>query len=77
MTTVTTNTKAPGMVLREDLYRQVWEAPMEKLAATYGVSDRGLAKICQRNRIKAAMDKADWQHRVPTRGTHTKVADVA
>jgi hypothetical protein len=35
-------------ISREDLYRQVWETPMVKLATRYGVSGNGLAKICDR-----------------------------
>lgn len=35
-------------VSREELYRQVWETPMVKLAANYGISGNGLAKICSR-----------------------------
>lgn len=35
-------------VNREDLYRQVWETPMSKLAAEYGISGKGLAKVCDR-----------------------------
>jgi hypothetical protein len=33
---------------REELYTQVWAEPMIKLARRYGLSDRGLAKICTR-----------------------------
>ena len=33
---------------REELYAQVWAEPMTKLAKRYGLSDRGLAKICTR-----------------------------
>jgi len=33
---------------REELYAQVWAEPMSKLAQRYGLSDRGLAKICTR-----------------------------
>jgi hypothetical protein len=35
-------------VSREDLYRQIWETPMSRLAKQYGISDNGLAKICNR-----------------------------
>ena len=31
---------------REELYAQVWAEPMTSLAQRYGLSDRGLAKIC-------------------------------
>ena len=33
---------------REELYAQVWAEPMTRLAQRYGLSDRGLAKICTR-----------------------------
>jgi len=35
-------------LLREELYEQVWAEPMTKLAQQYGLSDRGLSKICER-----------------------------
>ena len=35
-------------VTREELFRQVWEMPMSRLAATYGITGNGLAKICDR-----------------------------
>lgn len=36
---------------REELYELVWSTPMQKLAETYGLSDRGLAKTCARHFI--------------------------
>jgi hypothetical protein len=33
---------------RQALYDEVWSAPMVKVAKKYGLSDRGLAKICAR-----------------------------
>jgi hypothetical protein len=33
---------------REELYELVWSEPVEKIAAQYGISGRGLAKICRR-----------------------------
>ena len=33
---------------REELYELVWAEPIMKLARQYGLSDRGLAKICDR-----------------------------
>ena len=33
---------------REELYTQVWAEPMTMLARLYGLSDRGLAKTCDR-----------------------------
>jgi len=36
---------------RNELYDQVWEEPMVKVAARYGLSDVGLAKTCKRHKI--------------------------
>jgi len=36
---------------REGLYRAVWSEPVHTVAARYGVSDVGLAKLCRRHRI--------------------------
>ena len=36
---------------RKALYKRVWSEAMTKLAKEYGLSDRGLAKLCQRNGI--------------------------
>lgn len=36
---------------RQDLYELVWSEPMTRLAVRFALSDRGLAKICQRMRI--------------------------
>jgi len=47
---------------RDELYKQVWETPMMKLSREYGLSDRGLAKICKRLNIP-----------VPPRGYWAKV----
>ncbi len=35
-------------ITRESLYEQVWKKPLKDLAAEYGLSDVGLAKICER-----------------------------
>ncbi|MDZ7736870.1 MAG: hypothetical protein U5P41_12800 [Gammaproteobacteria bacterium] len=34
--------------ISEELYQQVWQTPMSKLAEQYGISDNGLAKICRK-----------------------------
>jgi hypothetical protein len=47
---------------REELYELVWAEPIMKLAGQYGLSDRGLAKICDRMGIP-----------VPGRGYWAKV----
>ena len=36
---------------RRELYDLVWETPIAKLAEQLGISDRGLAKICERHRV--------------------------
>jgi len=36
---------------RQELYEQVWSTPMRTLARTYGLSDVGLAKICERHDV--------------------------
>ena len=38
-------------VSREELYQQVWQTPMTQLAAQYGISRRGLAKVCDRLKV--------------------------
>lgn len=38
----------PVTVNRDELYAQVWDKPMSRLAAEYGISGVGLAKICRR-----------------------------
>ena len=39
---------------REELYKRVWSTPMSKLAADFGLSDVGLAKVCKRHKIPSA-----------------------
>lgn len=36
---------------RQELYDLVWSTPMQKLAESFGLSDVGLAKICDRHRV--------------------------
>jgi hypothetical protein len=43
--------KDPREVSREELYRQVWQTPMSRLALEYGISGNGLAKICDRLKV--------------------------
>ena len=40
--------KQPITLTREDLHRNVWETPTSRLCAEYGISGRGLKKICDR-----------------------------
>jgi hypothetical protein len=45
------NQKSSVVVTREELYRQVWETPMNRLGTRYGITGNGLAKICERLRV--------------------------
>ena len=45
------DTDGPIKLTRQQLYDEVWSEPMTKLAVKYGLSDVGLAKICNRNHI--------------------------
>lgn len=36
---------------RKELYERVWQTPMVRLAKEYGISDQGLAKICNRHAV--------------------------
>jgi len=38
-------------IKRSQLYEKVWASPMTHLAREFGLSDRGLAKLCERNDI--------------------------
>ncbi|CAM3343934.1 hypothetical protein [Paracidovorax anthurii] len=40
-----------GAITRTDLYRQVWETPLSRLAPELGLSDNGLRKLCKRHDI--------------------------
>lgn len=48
---------------RQDLYQLVWTEPITTLAKRFGISDRGLTKVCQRSDIPA-----------PPRGYWAKIA---
>jgi hypothetical protein len=45
---------------REALYKMVWSEPVSKLAREYGLSDRGLGKICKRLEIPVP-GRGYWQ----------------
>ena len=45
---------------REELYKMVWSEPVSKLARGYGLSDRGLGKICNRLEIPVP-GRGYWQ----------------
>jgi hypothetical protein len=38
-------------VSREELYHEIWQEPMTKVAPRYWISDVGLAKVCQKHNI--------------------------
>ncbi|NKJ90568.1 hypothetical protein GFM14_02920 [Rhizobium leguminosarum bv. viciae] len=39
------------VLTREELHELVWSTPMQQLAQLYGISDRGLAKTCERHLV--------------------------
>ncbi|MEA2986960.1 MAG: hypothetical protein QOD94_3214 [Alphaproteobacteria bacterium] len=43
--------KSAKVVTRSELYQLVWKEPMSRLAATFSMSDVGLAKICRKHDI--------------------------
>lgn len=66
--------KQPVVLSRDDLYQKVWTTPMNRLAAQYGITGNGLAKICLRLNIpcpargywaKKAAGKRVVQYRLP------------
>jgi len=72
-------------VSRKELYQQVWETPMSRLAQRYGISGNGLAKICDRLRVpypphgywaKKAAGKKVVQYRLQERAADTPDAAV-
>ncbi len=60
---MTASGKKAVSLTRAELYELVWKTPMNKLAANYGVSGNGLAKICDRLEVP-----------YPPRGYWAKVA---
>jgi hypothetical protein len=58
-------------ITRSELYEQVWTEPMSKLAKRYGLSDRGLAKICGRNDIPCP-PRGYWAKKQSGHGVHRK-----
>ena len=47
----------PIAITREELYEKVWKTPMWRLCEEFGLSGRGLGKLCER-----------WNVPVPPRG---------
>ena len=43
--------ESPVVITRQDLYEMVWSEPMSSVAKRYDISDRGLAKICERLKV--------------------------
>ncbi|MEJ0025943.1 MAG: hypothetical protein WDN01_07940 [Rhizomicrobium sp.] len=41
----------PVLLSRRELYDLVWSKPMRDVAADFGISDVGLAKVCERHRV--------------------------
>ncbi|MDH4980942.1 hypothetical protein [Hyphomicrobium sp. D-2] len=41
----------PVTITRDELYRRVWETPMSRLAEEFGITGKGLSKICDRLEI--------------------------
>jgi hypothetical protein len=72
--------KRPAAVSRKDLYRRVWETPITRLAAEYGISANALAKICDQLKIpypprghwaKKAAGKKVVEYRLPEPDSNT------
>jgi hypothetical protein len=40
--------RQPVVLSRDELYSRIWATPMIRLAAQYGITGTGLAKICAR-----------------------------
>lgn len=66
--------RKPVCLTRDELHRRVWETPMSRLAAQYGISGNGLAKICKRLEVpypprgywaKKAAGKSVIHYRLP------------
>jgi hypothetical protein len=53
-------------VTRRDLYEQVWSMPMMHLAKHYGLSNKGLSKICDKYKIPRP-SRGYWINRKPTK----------
>lgn len=56
-------------VTREELYAQVWTTPMHHLAARYGISGNGLAKICDRLNVPYP-PRGYWAKRAAKKDVH-------
>ena len=72
--------KQPATLSRDELYSQIWTKPMRRLAARYGITGTGLAKICARLNVpcpprgywaKKAVGKPVVQYRLPAPDANT------
>jgi hypothetical protein len=64
-------------VSREELYKQVWERPLMKVAADYNITGTGLKKICERHEIPTP-ERGHWaklEHGKPV--SHPPLPDVS
>src|SRR6267143_5275726 len=52
----------PVALTREQLYGIVWSEPIRTVAARYGLSDRGLAKVCTRLHVPVP-GRGYWQQK--------------
>src|SRR5271165_4371995 len=63
---------------RFQLYEQVWQQPVSKLAPTYGISDVGFAKVCRRLKVPLH-GRGYWakpEYRRPKRPSLLSVPDL-
>ena len=68
--------KQPTTINREDLYRQIWETPASLLCARYGISGRGLKKICDRLHVPSHR-AATGRGSQPASGSTVALPDAA
>lgn len=61
--------REPTTLTREALYELVWSEPVSRLAARYGLSDVGFAKICRDMRIPLP-GRGYWQQRSAGKNVH-------
>ena len=57
-----------SFLTRQNLYDRVWQTPMSRLAPQLGLSDVGLAKVCQKHQVPRP-PRGHWarlQHGKPT-----------
>ena len=47
------NHRPPVVLSRDEPYSQIWTTPISRLAAQYGITGTGLAKICARLNVPA------------------------